>query len=101
MTKDPTVAIQDCLAEIEVLHEISTRMTLESFKTDPIVRRAVACSICRAPRGLKRPRPGPSARAKNCPRARAPHARVRGSRPIRVAVPGADHDCDDRHGAAP
>ena len=45
MSKDPTVAIRDCLAEIEVLHEISTRMTLETFKTDPIVRRAAAYAM--------------------------------------------------------
>jgi hypothetical protein len=34
------------------------------------------------------------------PRTRAPHAPVRGSRPVRVAVPGADHDGNDRQGAA-
>lgn len=45
MTKDPTVAIRDCLAEIEVLHEIAARMTLEVFKSDPILRRAAAYAI--------------------------------------------------------
>jgi uncharacterized protein with HEPN domain len=45
MAKDPTVAIRDCLAEIEILHGISDRMTLEAFKSDPIVRRAAAYAI--------------------------------------------------------
>jgi uncharacterized protein with HEPN domain len=45
MAKDPTVAIRDCLAEIAVLHEIAGRMTLETFKSDPIVRRAAAYAV--------------------------------------------------------
>ena len=45
MAKDPTVAIRDCLAEIAVLHAIAARMTLESFKSDPIARRAAAYSV--------------------------------------------------------
>jgi uncharacterized protein with HEPN domain len=45
MTKDPTVAIRDCLTEIEFLHGITARMTLEAFKSDPIVRRAAAYAI--------------------------------------------------------
>jgi uncharacterized protein with HEPN domain len=45
MAKDPTVAIQDCLAEIAFLHGIAARMTLESFKSDAIVRRAAAYAI--------------------------------------------------------
>ena len=40
MAKDPTVAIRDGLAEIAILDEIAARMTLEIFKSDPIVRRA-------------------------------------------------------------
>jgi len=43
--KDPTIAIRDCLAEIAVLHEISARMTLQTFRNDPIVRRAAAYAI--------------------------------------------------------
>jgi hypothetical protein len=42
MSKDPTIAIRDCLAEIAVLHEIGTRTTLQAFRNDPIVRRAAA-----------------------------------------------------------
>src|SRR6266540_7448179 len=45
MAKDPTVAVWDCLAEIAVLHEIAARVTLETFKSDPIVRRAAAYAI--------------------------------------------------------
>ena len=45
MAKDPTVAIRDCLAEIEILQEMAARMTLESFKRDPIARRAAAYAI--------------------------------------------------------
>ena len=41
MAKDPTVAVRDCLAEIAVLHEIAARVTLETFKNDPIVREMV------------------------------------------------------------
>jgi len=45
MPKDPTIAIRDCLAEIAVLHGIAARMTLESFKCDPIGHRAAAYAI--------------------------------------------------------
>jgi uncharacterized protein with HEPN domain len=45
MSKDPTIAIRDCLAEIKILHEIAARMTLEMFRMDPIVRRAAAYAI--------------------------------------------------------
>jgi uncharacterized protein with HEPN domain len=45
MPKDPTIAIRDCLAEIAILHEIEERMTLQAFRSDPIVRRAAAYAI--------------------------------------------------------
>jgi uncharacterized protein with HEPN domain len=45
MAKDPTIAIRDCLAEIEVLRDIASRMTLAAFSNDPIVRRAAAYAI--------------------------------------------------------
>jgi uncharacterized protein with HEPN domain len=45
MSKDPTVAVRDCLAEIAILHDIAARMTLETFRNDPIVRRAAAYAI--------------------------------------------------------
>ena len=45
MAKDPTVAIRDCLAEISILHAIAARMTLDAFKSDPIVRRAAAYAL--------------------------------------------------------
>ena len=45
MLKDPTIAIRDCLAEIAILHEIEGRMTLQAFRSDPIVRRAAAYAI--------------------------------------------------------
>jgi uncharacterized protein with HEPN domain len=45
MSKDPTIAIRDCLAEIAILHEIEGRMTLQAFRSDPIVRRAAAYAI--------------------------------------------------------
>jgi uncharacterized protein with HEPN domain len=45
MAKDPTVAIRDCLAEISILHAIAARMTLDEFKSDPIVRRAAAYAL--------------------------------------------------------
>jgi uncharacterized protein with HEPN domain len=45
MAKDPTVAIRDCLTEIALLHAIAARMTLEAFKSDPIVRRAAAYAV--------------------------------------------------------
>jgi len=38
MSKDPTIAIRDCLAEIAVLHQIAARMTLQTFRSDPIVQ---------------------------------------------------------------
>jgi len=43
--KDATVAILDCLAEIDILHRIATDTTLTTFKTDPIARRAAAYAI--------------------------------------------------------
>jgi uncharacterized protein with HEPN domain len=45
MPKDPTIAIRDCLAEIAILHDIEGRMTLQAFRSDPIVRRAAAYAI--------------------------------------------------------
>ena len=45
MPKDPTIAVRDCLAEIAVLQGIRARMTLESFRGDPVVRRAAAYAI--------------------------------------------------------
>jgi uncharacterized protein with HEPN domain len=45
MTKDPTIAIRDCLREIEILHEITAHTTLETFRMDPIARRAAAYAI--------------------------------------------------------
>lgn len=45
MPKDPTIAIRDCLTEIAILHDIAARMTLEQFRSDPIVRRAAAYAI--------------------------------------------------------
>jgi uncharacterized protein with HEPN domain len=45
MPKDPTIAIRDCLAEIAILHEIAARMTLETFRSDPIARRAAAYAV--------------------------------------------------------
>lgn len=45
MAKDPTVAIRDRLAEIAVLHAIAASITLEAFKSDPIVRRAAAYAV--------------------------------------------------------
>jgi uncharacterized protein with HEPN domain len=45
MAKDPVVAVRDCLAEIALLHDIAGRMTLDEFKSDPIVRRATAYSV--------------------------------------------------------
>jgi uncharacterized protein with HEPN domain len=45
MPKEPTIAIRDCLAEIEVLQQIAARMTLVAFRNDPIVRRAAAYAI--------------------------------------------------------
>jgi uncharacterized protein with HEPN domain len=45
MSMDPTIAIRDCLAEIEILHQIAVRTTLETFRVDPIARRATAYAI--------------------------------------------------------
>ena len=45
MTKDPKVAIRDCLDEIAILHGIAARLTLDQFKNDPIARRAAAYAI--------------------------------------------------------
>lgn len=45
MAHDPIIAIRDVLAEIEILHGIAARMTLQSFKSDPIVRHAAAYAI--------------------------------------------------------
>jgi uncharacterized protein with HEPN domain len=45
MPKDPTIAIRDCLGEIAILHDIAARMTLQTFRNDPIVRRAAAYAI--------------------------------------------------------
>jgi uncharacterized protein with HEPN domain len=45
MPHDPVIAIRDVLAEIEILHDIAGRMTLQSFKADPIVRHAAAYAI--------------------------------------------------------
>ena len=42
MPKDPTIAVRDCLAEIEILHRIEASTTLQAFRNDPIVRRAAA-----------------------------------------------------------
>jgi uncharacterized protein with HEPN domain len=50
VAKDPTIAIRDCLVEIAILHEISARMTLQTFRNDPIVRRAAAYAIQRSRR---------------------------------------------------
>jgi len=45
MPKDPTLAVRDCLAEIEVLDGIAARFNRDSFKCDPIARRAAAYAI--------------------------------------------------------
>jgi len=45
MAHDPIIAVRDVLAEIELLHGIAGRMTLQSFKADPIARRAAAYAI--------------------------------------------------------
>ena len=39
MPKDPTIAVRDCLADIQA------RMTLHAFGSDPIARRAAAYAI--------------------------------------------------------
>jgi uncharacterized protein with HEPN domain len=45
MTKDPTIAIRDCLSEIAVLHEIAAQKTLHEFRNDAVARRAAAYAI--------------------------------------------------------
>jgi uncharacterized protein with HEPN domain len=45
MSKDPTAAIRDCLAEIAILNHIDARITLATFRSDPIMRRAAAYAI--------------------------------------------------------
>jgi uncharacterized protein with HEPN domain len=45
MSKDPIIAIRDCLTEIAILDEIAARMTLESFRNNSIARRAAAYAI--------------------------------------------------------
>jgi uncharacterized protein with HEPN domain len=45
MPKDPTIAVRDCLAEIEILHQIEASTTLSAFRNDPIARRAAAYAI--------------------------------------------------------
>ena|SRR5437879_1260771 len=45
MPKDPIIAIRDCLSEIAILHEIAARMTLDTFRSDPVARRAAAYAI--------------------------------------------------------
>jgi uncharacterized protein with HEPN domain len=45
IVRDPIVAIRDCLAEIEFLHAIAARMTLDAFRSDPIARRAAAYAV--------------------------------------------------------
>lgn len=45
MAHDPIIAIRDVLAEIDLLHGIAGRMTLQLFKSDPIARHAAAYAI--------------------------------------------------------
>jgi uncharacterized protein with HEPN domain len=45
MTRDPTIAIRDCLAEIAILHEIAARTTLQASRNDAVARRAAAYAI--------------------------------------------------------
>jgi uncharacterized protein with HEPN domain len=45
MTKNATIAIRDCLAEIAILHEIALRTTLAEFQDDQIARRAAAYAV--------------------------------------------------------
>lgn len=45
MSKDPTIAVRDCLTEIAILREIEARSTLQAFRNDPIARRAAAYAI--------------------------------------------------------
>jgi uncharacterized protein with HEPN domain len=44
-TRDPTVAIRDCLAEIAILHQIAADTSFTAFASDPIMRRAAAYAI--------------------------------------------------------
>jgi hypothetical protein len=45
MTNDAAIAIRDCLAEIAVLEDLAAHLVLETFKGDPISRRAAAYAI--------------------------------------------------------
>jgi uncharacterized protein with HEPN domain len=45
MPKDPTIAIRDCLAELELLERIGSTITLDIFRRYPIARRAAAYAI--------------------------------------------------------
>jgi uncharacterized protein with HEPN domain len=45
MPREPTIAVRDCLAEIAVLRDIAARLTLPTFRDDPIARRAAAYAI--------------------------------------------------------
>jgi hypothetical protein len=45
MPRDATIAIRDCLAEIAILTDIAARLTLDSFRSGPIARRAAAYAI--------------------------------------------------------
>jgi uncharacterized protein with HEPN domain len=60
MSKDPIIAIRDCLAEIEILHEIAARMTLATFRMDPIARCAAAYAIQTISEAVRRRQPHPS-----------------------------------------
>lgn len=45
MTRDPLIAVRDVLGEIKVLQGIAQRMTLVSFKADPIASHATAYAV--------------------------------------------------------
>jgi uncharacterized protein with HEPN domain len=45
MSKDPVIAVRDCLTEIDILHELAARLTLDAFRSDAVARRAAAYSI--------------------------------------------------------
>jgi uncharacterized protein with HEPN domain len=45
ITRDPLIAVRDVLREIEVLHGIAQRMTLDAFKADPIASHAAAYAV--------------------------------------------------------
>jgi uncharacterized protein with HEPN domain len=45
MSREPLIAIRDCLTEIAILHDIAARMTLDAFRSDPVARRAAAYAI--------------------------------------------------------